>query len=287
MRSFYKVDTPCGLVLFLKQALNVSGKKVKAILDARVVFVNGQRIWMAKHPLEEGDEVEVCEVPSSPRQGSIKILHEDKEYLVVNKSVGILSSGLDSIEERLRKQEKCPAVNLVHRLDKDTSGCLLLAKEGDAKERMIPLFKKQQVSKQYLAISMGCIPHKIKKITKPIEGQIAITGIKVIDGNKQASLLSIDLHTGRTHQIRKHLASIGHPIAGDKHYATLKLVDPVLKKVPRQMLHAWQLSFKHPQTGISIHVTAPLPDDFRRCLKQMDLPNNFCKNNVLAVKTIQ
>lgn len=173
--------------------------------------------------------------------------------------------------ESAHRGDKKASLIAVHRLDKDTSGCLLFAKHADVKRRLILLFSRRSIRKVYHAIVDGNITETTLTITKPIDGQTASSSLRVLDANRLASHVRIIIETGRTHQIRKHLTHIQHPIMGDKTYASRRQVSSLERAVQRQMLHAYQLSFKHPINGKLIRCIAPLPDDFRQCLKRYRL----------------
>jgi 23S rRNA pseudouridine1911/1915/1917 synthase len=259
-------DSHVSLLDFLSRSLKLSRRKAKALLDARNVFVNRRRVWMARHPLRPDDVVE-CVTSEAPRPASrVTVLWEDDDYLVVNKPPGILSNGDDSIEDTLRTQLAMPSLRAVHRLDRDTSGCLLLAKTGDAMERMLPLFRAGEVRKTYHALAAGRLDPPAQTVTRPIDGQRAVTHLRTLDSSGEASHLLVAIETGRTHQIRKHLASLGTPLLGDRSYATASEVSARGLRVPRQMLHASDIAFRNPRTRQSVRVQAPLPPDFCRCL---------------------
>ena len=272
------------LIDLLSRHLKVSRTKAKALIDKRCVFVNSQRIWMARHKLQTGDKINVMAGFSSAIPGLHKtgmkmrppvdnsiILFQDSDILIANKPAGILANGPKSLESDLRTRLENPTLTAVHRLDKDTSGCLLFAKHAEAESSSISLFSKRSIRKIYHAIVNGIIKKPELTITKPVESQSAVTRIRVLDANQNASHLRITIETGRTHQIRKHLTAIRHPILGDQTYATSRYVQPLEQAVPRQMLHAFQLIFTHPMNGNPVRCTAPLPDDFRKCLKQYRL----------------
>jgi RluA family pseudouridine synthase len=253
--------------------LNLSRKKAKALIDRKIVFVNNRRVWMARHRLATGDAVEIHQavaapVPSNKRP---RILHEDEDYLIVDKPAGWLSNGPDSLESHLRAILEQPELVAVHRLDRDTTGCLIFAKNRDAFDRIVPLFKGHAITKLYQAIAIGRIPATIDEIRAPIEGEEAVTRLRVLDANSTATHVKLLIATGRTHQIRRHLQHIHHPVMGDAGYATRAQEDPRFRNIPRQMLHAVRLSFKHPMTGAIIRATAPLPADFKACLGMLKL----------------
>lgn len=259
-----------SLLDFLANQLGISGKRAKRLLDSRGVLVNRKRVWMARHTLNQEDKVEILKTNMAPASEQFPILYDDPEYLVVNKPPGILTNGPRSIEEYLRTDLNSPSLSVAHRLDRDTSGCLLLARNADARERVVSLFRRHKVGKSYHAIVSGRFP-PTQTITRPLENRRAVTHVKRLDANKKASHLLIAIETGRTHQIRKHLSSMHHPVLGDKHYGAGKALGNETVHVNRQMLHASHLQFDHPATGGIVRIKAPLPRDFRKCLKTFRL----------------
>ena len=259
---------------FLAARLDLSRNKAKQIIDSRTVFVNNKRIWMARHSLRSGDRVEFPDQETAYKPtaaAKAAILFEDDYYMIVNKPAGILSNGKDSFEERLRKQLNISSLRAIHRLDRDTSGCFLLAKNQAAFESIIPLFQEHSVIKTYEAIAAGQVEPRTFTINTPIENQPAITHINVMNANRFASHLQISIETGRTHQIRKHLLSIDHPVLGDKNYGTRLPASAKTILITRQMLHAVSLQFTHPVTGNHVHARAHLPPDFTACLHNFRL----------------
>ena len=260
------------LVEFLAHHLRTSKKGARRLLDARVVFVNAKRVWMARHVLRAGDQVEVnLPAAASSEERSIPILFEDGTCIIVNKPAGILANGPDSLEEQLRGQLRCSTIEAVHRLDRDTSGCLLYARTPDAKAALVELFESHRVTKTYHAILSGQIPADLREITAPIDGKTAITRLTLLSANRLASHIKLTIETGRTHQIRKHMVSIRHPVLGDKVYSTNIQPHPELRRVPRQMLHATSLAFRHPVTDELVRTKAPFPSDYSGCLKMLKL----------------
>ena len=255
----------------LARKLGVSKKRAQALIDAKQVLVNGKRIWIRRHLLKEDDVVEVIDWErriDPPKH--LRTLWSDADYLVAEKPpYVIVNAAKGSLEERLREQEKNPAILAVHRLDKETSGCVLFARSPEAKKAMIPLFRGHDVIKVYRAVVIGSFPRKWTEIHSDLDGYVATTLVKVLDGNKHASYLELRIETGRTHQIRRHLADKRHPVLGDKQYAGVGNETSLAQ--PRQMLHAHRLVFRHPRTGETVRATAPLPADFRRCLKELKL----------------
>ena len=259
------------LVDFLARRLDRSRTRARALLDARCVFVNDRRIWMARHPVRAGDRVEVRGGPGVSQPAALALLHRDPHLVVADKPPGLLSVGKDSLEERLRDRLALPELAAVHRLDRDTSGCLLLAVGPEVKESLVEAFRAQTVEKTYRAIVAGRVETDQRRIEASINGQSARTEIRVLRSTPRASYLGVRIATGRTHQIRKHLAGIRHPVLGDRQYFTAPQRDPLLRDIPRQMLHAFALAFDHPVTGQRLRIEAPLPEDFQHSLRRLGL----------------
>lgn len=262
-----------GLRLFetLAQELDISKKQAQALIDAKQVLVNGKRIWIRKHAVKEGDRVELLAVeklPDAPKR--IPILWQDSDYLIVNKPPYQLTNASDdSVEARLRKQEQNKNICAVHRLDRETSGCVIFAKSAEAKQAMIPMFKGRDIVKIYRAVTVGKFPRTWNEIRTDIDGYMSTTLVKTLDSNKHASYLELRIETGRTHQIRRHLADKRYPVLGDKKYGGSGSALSVAQ--PRQMLHAYRLVFPHPKTKEMVRVTAPLHGDLKKCLAQLKL----------------
>ena len=166
-----------------------------------------------------------------------------------------------------------------HRLDKDTSGLVLVAKEPYTRERLIRQRAEGRLRREYLAIVVGRLPQPAGTITYPIgliegwgvrrghdpQGKAAHTEYRVVRQGKDWSLVRVTLGTGRTHQIRVHMEAIGHPLVGDPMYGR------EAEGFSRQALHAWRLEFTHPRTGKGVRLRVPLPDDMLQLLKQENL----------------
>lgn len=262
------------LIAFLAAARGESRRSAKRLLDERRVFVNGRRIWMARHALRSGDTVEVQPAPP-PRNGAeaaIPILAEAGPYLIVNKPPGLLSNDDPrGVEARLSAALNAPDLTAAHRLDRETSGCLLLARTRADADRLIPLFRARRVRKTYWALVFGQFPEQCREIRQPLDGEDAVSFVRVLDANRDASLLEVRIETGRTHQIRRHLLAAGHPIAGDRAYGNSRPRDARARALPRQMLHALRLSLKDPDTGQAIEASAPPPADFLAALRAYGL----------------
>jgi 23S rRNA pseudouridine1911/1915/1917 synthase len=245
-----------------------------------------------------GDEIELTEPPVEkidyqPEAIPLEILFEDDDLIVINKPAGLVvhpgagHQGHTLVNALLHH---CPALSgiggkerpgIVHRLDKETSGCLAVAKNDLAHRGLSIQFAARTVEKIYLALvagklrksagvieaSIGRHPvHRQRMSARSPRGRAAKTEYRVLRSSDEASLLECRLLTGRTHQVRVHLRHIGHPLLGDKVYASR-----LAKSYPRQMLHAWKLGFHHPRTNEWKTFTAPLPDDFENPLRRAGL----------------
>ncbi len=255
------------LVDFLARRTSVSKKAAKRWLDAEAVRVNNKCVWMAKHALEAEDVVEV--VSTSGDAADVKnsaLLYEDSVYILVNKPAGMLSVGRKSAEQKVRREWGNQAIAAVHRLDRDTSGCLMFAKNRAAWTAATELFRSREIFKSYHALVHGRPRKESGTIRQPIEGQKAVTHYRVVSANRQISHLVLRLDTGRTHQARKHLAGIGHPVVGERRYGKRSYTVNTAG-VRRQMLHAEKIRFEHPWGGQLITVAAPLAQDFAACLQ--------------------
>ena len=270
-----KPGEPAGLWDFLTHALGVSRRAAKRLLDDRVVFVNGRRVWMAKHALRPGDRVEVAGAagsPAPPPEAPIPVLWQDDAVVVVDKPAGCLSNeGPDSVEARLRKQLGRPELVAVHRLDRDTSGCLLLADGPEIEAALIAQFRGREVDKLYRVLVVGVFPAGVTLMDDPVDGRPARSRARCLAAGERASELEVRIETGRTHQIRKHLWARRFPVAGDKQYGGAQELPPDFRHVPRQMLHAAELTLAHPLTGAPVKATAPLPADYRLWRRKLGL----------------
>ncbi len=259
-----------ALLDFLACQLGLSRRQAKSLLDARCVFVNGRRIWMARHRLAAGDAVEVAVAPAPARRAA-RPLYEDDDYLIIDKPPGLASTGPRSAESVWRTETNNPALCAVHRLDRDTSGCLLLARTPEAAARMHPLFARRHILKVYHALVSGQVRERTREIAYPVDHQSARTRMLTLAAAPHASHLQLTLETGRTHQIRRHLLAIGHPLLGDRVYATRRVLAPAERTVSRHMLHAARLAFAHPADGRPVEARAPLPPDFLHVKRRFGL----------------
>ena len=269
-----KAETGVTLQNFLAERLKLSKRGAKDLIDQRQVWVNRQCIWMARHLLRGGDTVEAQAGTAAQAVQSVKrirILSETDRYLFADKPYGMLTIGPGGLEEALREQTGNSALRCVHRLDKDTSGCLLVAKDDEAFDAAVSVFKTRRVKKLYEFLAVGRIETAASTIATPIDDEPAKTTIRRIAFNNDATFGSARIEPGRTHQIRIHLASIRHPVVGDRLHGLKTSRDPRFMRVPRQMLHATELELDDPLGRGHLRAHSPLPADFRRCLQMFGL----------------
>ena len=277
-------DAGKSLQDFLAARLGLSRRAAKAVIDGRSVWVNRRCVWIAHHPLKTGDAVEIpaAVVSAARRQAGsakaavasearrhVRVLVETPDYLVADKPAGLLANGdPKSVEAILRAQLKEPNLQAVHRLDRDTTGCLLFARTYAAYLAAVEVFKTRRVSKTYAAIVAGAFPYAHQKIDAPLDDQPAVSLVAREATGPDASFLRVRIETGRTNQIRRHLAGVRFPVVGDRTFGLKSARDPRLMTVPRQMLHATALTLPDPlRRGETIKAHAPLPADFRAALK--------------------
>lgn len=259
----------------LAECLSLSRRAAKSLLDDRLVFVNGRRIWMAKHLLQNRDVVEVLpDAVVSPQQAAapVRLLLDDPGFLVADKPPRLLTVGDKSLEVRLRDQLGLPALRAVHRLDKDTSGCVLFAKNEETRLALVAQFEEGRVRKLYHALVAGNLPESQIDIRLPVDHLPAVSHVRQVAAQAKpprAAHLTVAIETGRTHQIRIHLHHVGYPVLGDRQYFSARSGD--FPEVPRQMLHASELRFAHPTTGKVLCASSSLPRDFRDWLRNLRL----------------
>ena len=260
----------------LTQHLGLSRNQAKRLLDTRSVFVNQRRVWMARHELRAGDRIEVLGAPQPPRPEAapaapaVAILREHTDWLVVNKPAGVTTNGPRSLEILLRQQRQEPTLEAVHRLDRDTTGCVLFSRNPGARPALVALFEEKVIRKTYLALVQGRFPTHIRKVEMALEGLEASTDFRLVEAGPRASLVEARPLTGRTHQIRLHARAVGFPLAGDRTYATGVVEDAALRMLPRQMLHSWKLEWPG-NDGQDIRACAPWPADFKKAVTQLGL----------------
>ncbi len=273
---------------------------IQRLIDNGSVTVNG-KFAKSSYKLKEGDEIKI-EIPElepstvKPEPIPLDILYEDDSVIVINKPAGmvvhpaagnysgtLVNALLYHCRNTLSGIGGIERPGIVHRLDKDTSGLLMVAKDDFTHHHLSKQLKDRTIVRKYLALVKGNIKEDSKKIEIPIgrhvsdrkkmsiktkRGRIAITEFTVIERFDNYTLLEIRLKTGRTHQIRVHLSAISHPVAGDRVYGKSSKFQVSSSKflINRQMLHAAILGFIHPKTGKYLEFTAQLPDDMKDIL---------------------
>lgn len=263
----------------------------KLILDGRV-FVNGKQKNKSYRP-KPGERIEVylprkLETVIEPYEYEVPVVYEDEHLIVVSKPSGLvvhpahghysdtLINALAAMGVKLSPIGAPLRPGVVHRLDKDTSGLMVLAKSEEAHQKLSQMIKAREVKRVYLTLACGCIyrsrfsveapvtrhRHEIVKMTVDFErGKYALTHFEVLEIFKNFTFLKATLGTGRTHQIRVHLASIGHPVCGDPIYGGIKCSRGL--PLNRLFLHAYQLEFFHPITGKMLSFEDKLPDELQ------------------------
>ncbi|MBE5103874.1 RluA family pseudouridine synthase [Bacillus thuringiensis] len=268
-----------------------SRTQVQQWIKDDVVTVNGKAV-KGNYKVKENDEITVTipepeELDIQPEDMNLEIYYEDEDVLVVNKprgmvvhpapghTSGTLVNGLMHHCTDLSGINGVMRPGIVHRIDKDTSGLLMVAKNDMAHESLVNQLVAKTVTRRYKAIVHGVIPHDKGTIDAPIgrdkkerqsmtvdeNGKNAVTHFQVLERFKDFTLVECRLETGRTHQIRVHMKYIGYPLAGDPKYGPKKTLD-----MNGQALHAGILGFDHPRTGEYIEFEAPLPEVFEEVL---------------------
>lgn len=266
-----RVERGQTLIEFLALHLDISRRRAKSLLDARRILVNGRRVWMARREVQADDLIEIVPAGKPLTRSKPRVLYRDAHYVIIDKPPGIVSTGPRSIEQHVRETLRIESLRAAHRLDRDTTGGLLLACDPRAFDAAVRLFRERSIAKTYRALVRGKMPQQRKSIRTRIDDKSAVSHIKVLCSNAVASYLDVRLETGRTHQIRRHVAGLQHPVVGDKQYGTGSAVDARIRQVPRQMLHAHLLAFENPFTGEPIAVRCRLPADFRAMLDVLQL----------------
>lgn len=275
---------------------DLSRTNIQRLIEEEKVYVNGKKV-KASYKVESGDkvqleEIEAKEISLQPQEIPLDIIYEDSDIIVINKQKGLVvhpangnpdgtlvnaimnicKDSLSGIGGEIRP-------GIVHRLDKDTSGLIIVAKNDKAHINLSEQIKNHEVKKTYIALVRGNVKENEATINMPIgrskkdrkkmavskEGKNAITHFKVIERYEKYTLLEIQIETGRTHQIRVHMSSIGYPVVGDTVYSNGKNPFGIIG----QMLHAKNLLFKHPITKEELNLEAPLPEYFKEVLNKL------------------
>ena len=295
LKKYIVAERYAGMTLegYLKEVMSVSARQRQKLFFSRGVYVNGGSAH-TKRLLKAGDMVAIRQFKDTgygavPEEGAVDVLYEDDAVIVLNKPAGVLvhpagqtKSGTlaNYLANYFRQQGRVVTVRALHRLDRDTTGCVLFAKTAEAQARLEAMLASGQVHRKYAAVvdgDAGLLRERFPAgaIDLPIgrnalqpnrrqvmeEGKRAVTRFEVVSQGRSYSLLSLTLETGRTHQIRVHLAHVGYPVAGDRMYGTRS------RDIGRQALHGAELDFLHPVTGERIAVKAPYPQDMQRMME--------------------
>ena len=283
---------------YISENTEYSRTAVQRLIEEEKITVNGKK-EKASYKVQNGDKIEIEEEPAKEielkaQDIPVEILYEDDDIIVVNKPKGmvvhpangnpdgtlvnavmaICKDSLSGIGGEIRP-------GIVHRLDKNTSGAIIIAKNDKAHINLSEQLKNHEIKKTYIALVRGVVKENNATINMPIgrskkdrkkmdvdkNGKEAITHFKVLKRYKDCTLLEINIETGRTHQIRVHLSHIGYPIIGDEVYSNGKNKWNIVG----QCLHAKSLDFKHPITEKNMHIEAPIPEYFENIIKELDI----------------
>ncbi len=272
---------------------NKSRSIVQKLIEDGNVKINNQIVNKSSSTVKEGiieisfPEPKILELKSENLP--LEIIYQDKDIIIINKEAGLSvhpshtsneSTLVNALLYHIKDLSNIGGVirpGIVHRLDKDTSGILIVAKTNEAHSILSEDFKNRKIEKKYLAIVKGIFRIKQGEIRTLIgrdkkdrkkmsikveEGREAYSKYKVLEESDKFSLVEVEIKTGRTHQIRVHLSALGHPILGDELYGKKE-------SYPRQMLHAYSLAFSHPINKKYLHFKTPLPKDFINILKEL------------------
>ncbi len=295
-------DAGQRLDLFLSRRLpDWSRSQLQKLIRGGCVSIGSSCARKAGETVTAGEMVCVRlkreELHAAPEEIPIEILYEDDDFAVINKAAGMVvhaGAGVRSgtlVNALLFHLESLSAAagaerpGIVHRLDKMTSGLILVAKNDEAHRQLATAFKARSVRKTYLALVAGRVKHDASVIDAPIgrdpvhrhrmktcgiRAREALTAYRVLRRFQGFTLLEVSPHTGRTHQVRVHLASIGHPVVGDTLYSIASRVRGAEKLLNRTFLHALALEFPHPRTGQTVSFTAPLPPELQEFLGRLE-----------------
>lgn len=282
---------------FLSGKTEFTRTRIQQLIKNKNITVNG-KATKSSYKIEENDEIAI-EVPEAetteikPENIKIDIVYEDSDIAVINKQAGLVvhpAHGHYSgtlVNAILYHIKDLSGINgeirpgIVHRLDKDTSGLIVIAKNDKVHTALTEMFQEKKIRKTYLAILKGKLNKSEGKVVTQIgrdkndrkkmtvidditKGKNAITNYKVVSQNNLFTLVKVNIETGRTHQIRVHMRHLGYPILGDSVYGRKD-------NEKRQMLHAYKLEFLHPVTGHQMEFTGEIPEDFQKALKKSDL----------------
>jgi 23S rRNA pseudouridine1911/1915/1917 synthase len=296
---------------------NATRTRIQKLIDAGLVLVNGREI-KSSYPVQPDDIIDVT-IPVSPHPSEaepedipLEIVYEDDYLLIINKPAGMvvhpaysnwtktLVNALLFHSQKLSKFNTAERPGIVHRIDKNTSGLLVIAKDEWTHSRLALQFSSHSIEREYWAVVWGIFKEKKGEINRNIarsvsdrkkfsvsmdKGKTAVTLYEVLEEFEFTSLLKLHLKTGRTHQIRVHLSSMSHPVFGDETYGGKEIiygaqlpkiksrVSNLLEIMPRQALHAKTIGFIHPHKNEFVKFESGLPDDFSALLAKLRVKN--------------
>jgi len=283
----YEIDKDSTVKDVLINKLKISSRLLRKLKQNSRIFCNGKEVWV-NDKVDNGDTISVDitfeEVNDKilPQKGNLDILYEDNSLLIINKPAGIVvhptcihldSTLANFVKHYLMEKGEKVTTRFVNRLDRETSGVIVFAKNEYSQEVLTRQMQAGEFKKEYIAVTYGFIEKDFGTIDLPIkreegsimtrtigeDGERAVTHYKVIKRANGKTIVKLNLETGRTHQIRVHLKAIGHPIVGDGLYSDIKT-----DEIGRQALHARMISFFHPITNVAIEIFSEVPDDIRR-----------------------
>jgi 23S rRNA pseudouridine1911/1915/1917 synthase len=289
------------LLRHLRHEKGISRNRIQQWIDQGGVLINGRSAARASWKVQAGDElrVKVAGIPvrarPAPEDLPIQVLYEDDDLLAVNKPAGIVvhpsfrnTSGtlMNGLLAHAQSWPAGSAPALLGRLDKQTSGLVLVTKRPAIHAELQRAMAANRIDKDYVAIVCGKPPAKgtidlaldrdpwdQRRVTVTDRGgQPSVTKYERLATHAGYSIVRCRLITGRTHQIRVHLAAKGWPIVGDVVYGNAGGLKPAAPSFPRQALHAWKLALRHPRTHLLLSIEAPLPDDLRALARELGLP---------------
>ena len=265
---------------------DLSRRKARVLLDIGGVFVDRSRVKVAGRKVKAGQLVEVVlggafdratkKTGSAARDidaGKLpqpSLLFEDDDILVVAKPAGLLSAPTPESDRGnladLLGRERGLRLYVVHRLDLDTSGVLVFAKTELANQVLSNIFREHKIERQYQAVLLGMWPEEVERVEMDVGDKSAVSHFKVVKRiGDRATVVHVNLETGRTHQIRLHAAGIGYPVLGDKQHGQVSDLTP-----PRMALHARLLAFAHPSTGEPLRFGIDLAPDLQEWLDALE-----------------
>lgn len=281
---------------YLAANTDYSRVMISKMIDAEYIKVNG-KVEKASYKVRENDSIEILdgfkeEVDITPTKMDINIVYEDEHIIIVNKPSGLvvhpgsgnydntLVNGLMYYTNSLSDVNGEERPGIVHRIDKDTSGLLMVAKTNEAHQILTEYFKNKDVKREYLALITGVFPHETATIDAPIgrdpkdrkkmtvtadNSKEAVTHLKVIKRYREHTLVSLKLETGRTHQIRVHMKYIGYPVFNDPVYTNKKTTEF------GQFLHSYKMEFDHPITKEHMSFECPMPTEMQEFINSLEI----------------